>query len=346
MGVLEVYFPNEYVGSLVVLLIVFIAVRLFIFIVSKILPKLAAKTKTDIDDKILAKVSRPITWIAMIVGLRFVIGQVGLGETYAATVDGIFATLIIVFASFLIYHILDSIIVIGFSEFGKKAKLSIDLSLIQFFESMIKILVIVGTFLAILSTWGIEIGPLLAGLGVAGIAIAFALQPTLSNIFGGISMLLDKSVRVGDLIKLEDGTSGRIQKVNLRSTKLITFDNELIIVPNSKLSESNIQNIALPEPKTRVVVPFGVAYGSDIAKVKRIVLKELSKIKHKVDEPEPSVKFLEMADSSLNFKAYFYVDSYENKLSSLDEANTLIYNVLNKTGIEIPFPQVDVNLKK
>ena len=177
-------------------------------------------------------------------------------------------------------------------------------------------------------------------------AIAFAMQESLSNIFGGISIILDKSIRIGDLITLDDKTTGKILKIGLRSTRIKTFDNEAIIIPNSKLANGNIHNIAQPEPKLRVVIPFGVAYGSDINKVKRLVLLEIKKVKHFVDDPEPSVKFLEMADSSLNFKAFFFVDSFENRFGAIDEANTRIYNALNKAKIEIPFPQVDVHLKK
>ena len=200
----------------------------------------------------------------------------------------------------------------------------------------------------LLSVWGIEILPLLGALGVAGIAIALALQPVLANIFSGASMILDKTISKGDLVYLDSQTRGKILKVGMRSTKLITFDNELVIVPNTKLAESIIQNVALPEPKTRVVVPFGVAYGSDVTKVKKIVLKEIISMKDILldGDHDPVVRFLEMADSSLNFKAYFYVPSFENRANALDEANTKIYNALNKAKIEIPFPQMDIHLKK
>ena len=198
----------------------------------------------------------------------------------------------------------------------------------------------------ILDIWGVEIGPFLAGLGIAGIAIALALQPILSNIFSGISVILDKSVRVNDLIYLGTDAKGKILKVGLRSTKIRTFDNELIIVPNNKLADSMIQNVALPDPKTRATVPFGVAYGSDVDKVKKIVLKELKTISDLDESEDITIRFVEMGDSSLNFKAYFYVDSFDNKWKAIDEANTKIYNALNKNGISIPFPQMDVHLKK
>ena len=145
---------------------------------------------------------------------------------------------------------------------------------------------------------------------------------------------------------MENNVKGKIEKIGLRSTKIRTFDNEWIIIPNTKLAESQIQNVALPEPKSRVVIPFGVAYGTNIEKVKKIVMKEIKSIKNAVDNPEPSIRFDEMGNSSLNFKAYFHVSSFEHRWESIDEANTKIYNALNKAGIEIPFPQMDVHLKK
>jgi len=342
----EQYITNPYLRALAVFLIVFLVIRLLIFVLAKILPIFTAKTKTDLDDEILKRTSTPLTFIALLAGIRFAIGEINLNESLSETVEGIILTLIIISAAALVYYIIDSLVTLGYRDFGTKVGERINKSLLQFFHSMLKMVVIITTFLVILAAWGVQIGPLLAGIGVAGIAIAFALQSTLSNVFGGISMLLDRSINVGDLINLSDGTSGKILRINLRSTKIKTFDNELVIVPNSKLADSNIKNIALPEPATRVVVPFSVAYGSDVAKIKKIVLKEVKKIPHMENEPEPVVRFLEMGESSLNFKAYFYVDSYDNRASSKDEANTRIYNALNKAKIEIPFPQMDVNLKK
>jgi len=342
----EEYISNPYLRALAIFAAVFLVIKILIFILVKVIPIFTRKTKTTLDDEILKRSSRPLTVIAALAGIRFALGEIRLEETIEATIEGVVLTLIIVAASFLVYYILDAIIVIGFTDFGKKTKVKVNESLLLFFHSILKIVLIVVSFLVILASWGIEIGPLLAGIGVAGIAIAFALQSTLANVFGGISMLLDKSIQVGEVIKLDDGTSGKVSKINLRSTKILTFDNELVIVPNGKLSESNIQNIALPNPKARVVIPFGVAYGSNIDKVKKIVLKEVKKVGHYISDPEPSVKFLEMADSALNFKAFFHVDSYENRYGALDEANTLIYNALNKAKIEIPFPQMDVHVKK
>jgi MscS family membrane protein len=343
---LEEYVANSYLRAGIIFLVVFISIQLLIFILSRVIPIFTRKTKTNLDDEILKRVSMPLTLLAILTGTRFAVREISLTESLSGTIEGVILTLIVILGSILVYHILDVLIVIGYRDFGERVQGKINESLLQFFHSLLKIIMIIVAFLVILASWGIKIGPLLTGLGVAGIAIAFALQSTLSNIFGGISMLLDRSINVGDLVDLDDGTRGHILKINLRSTKIKTLNNKLVIVPNGKLSESNIKNIALPEPATRVVVSFGVAYGSDIDKVKKLVLKEILKVKNIMKDKEPIVRFMKMADSSLNFKAYFYIDSFDKVPTAIDEANTRIYNALNKAKVEIPFPQMDVNLKK
>lgn len=343
---LEQYIGNMYLRAGVVFLVVFVVLRVLMFTLSRVLPSLTRKTKTKLDDVIVKKVSMPLTFLAFLAGVRFAIGELNLEETLNETLEGIIITFMIVFGSVLIYYVVDALVTVGYRDFGHKVKGKVNESLLQFFHSLLVIVVILGAFLTILASWGVEIGPLLAGLGVAGIAVAFALQSTLANIFGGISMLLDRSISVGDMVNLDDGTAGYVLKVNLRSTKIRTFDDELVIVPNGKLSESNIKNLALPSPVTRVVVPFSVAYGSNVDRVKKIVLKEIDRIDYVDKEKDVRVRFIAMADSSLNFKAYFYVDTFDNLLNAKDEANTHIYNALNKAGIAIPFPQMDVYIKR
>lgn len=342
----EEYIGNEYLRAGAIFIGVFLVVRILLFVLTRIIPVFTAKTKTDLDDVLLKKISMPLTVLAVLVGFRIALGEFNIVEGVFVTIDGIFMTLIILAASVIVYYVVDAVVTIGYRDFGKKIKGKVNESLLQFFHSLLKIIVMVGAFLVVLASWGIEIGPLLAGLGVAGIAIAFALQSTLANVFGGISMLLDRSINVGDVVELDDGTRGHIDKINLRSTKIRTFNNKLMIVPNGKLSESNIKNVALPGPETRVVVDFGVAYGSDVSKVKKIVAKELTKIKGYFKDKGVVVRMMKMADSALEFKAYFYMENFEDILTATDEANCRIYDALNKAKITIPFPQMDVHLKK
>lgn len=341
---------NSYVLAFLLFFVLFLVFRVGFFLLEKILLNLTLKTKTDLDDIILKKSSLPVNILMLFLSLRITLNQLdfNVADSIILVVNRLILSVIVLTVGYFLYMISDLLIGRAFRKFARKTESKLDDSLLSLVHSVLKIALIVVIALYLLGVWGVEILPLLGALGVAGIAIALALQPVLSNIFSGASMILDKSIEKGDLVYLDAQTKGKILKVGMRSTRMLTFDNELVIVPNTKLAESIIQNVALPEPKTRVVVPFGVAYGSDVTKVKKIVLKEIISMKDILldGDHDPVVRFLEMADSSLNFKAYFYVPSFENRASALDEANTRIYNILRKNKIEIPFPQMDVHLKK
>lgn len=343
---LEQYIQNDYLRSLMILFLVFAGLRIFVFIIEKVFVKFTARTKTDLDDLILDKSSKPITLLAFLIGFRIAIMELPLNENLNLIFSRIIFSFLILTLSWLFYSVAELLIFRGWKKFSLKTKSDLDDSLVNLIHGFLKTIWIIFTFIYVIDLWGIQIGPFLAGLGIGGIAVAFALQSSLSNIFGGISIILDKTVKIGDLIYLDDGTKGKIITIGLRSTKIKTFDNELIILPNSKLADSKVQNVTLPEPKSRVVIPFGISYGSNIDDVKKMVLEEIKKIKNISKEPKPIVKFLEMGDSALKLKTYFYVDSFEHRFDAIDEANTKIYNILNKNKIEIPFPQLDVHLRK
>jgi MscS family membrane protein len=344
--VFEEFVQNDFLRAFLILVVLLIFIRVGLFLLEKVVLRAVSKTKTDLDDIIVRKSSMPLTITAFLISLTLALGELSLSEDVLEIVERLILTAGVIVIGYLIYVLLDSVVVRAWQKFTEKTDTTLDDSLTPLIHSVLRIAAITIVTLYILDVWGVQIGPLLAGLGLAGLAVALALQPTLSNIFSGISMIFDKSVGVEDLVYLDANTSGKISKIGLRSTQIRTFNNELIIVPNSKLADSIIQNVALPEPKTRVVIPFSVAYGSDIGKVKNIVFKEIKTLKHVIKEPAPHIKFMEMADSSLNFNAYFYIDSFENRLESKDEANTKIYNALGKAEIEIPFPQRDVHMKK
>jgi MscS family membrane protein len=134
--------------------------------------------------------------------------------------------------------------------------------------------------------------------------------------------------------------------VGLRSTKIKTFDNELLVVPNGQIANAIIQNFKLPDLKYRVNVPFGVEYGTQVEKVEKIVLDVIKKMKLATKDPAPRVLFMEMADFSLNFSASFWIEDVSDRLTAKVEANKAIYNALNKAKIGIPFPTRTIYVKK
>lgn len=344
---INTYTNNSYLIAISYLIIWFLIIRLSLYVLQEIIFKIILKKKIDVTNPLISKTSRSITLIVFFIGIKIAVNKLPWSIYLINNLNLFLNTFLGILAVYLFYVIFDLSFTKVVRDVSKKTlKTNSNEGLLQLTKSALQVILVLVGIIYILGIWGIQIAPILAGIGVAGIAIAFALQSSLGNVFGGISIILDNSVKVGDLVNLSDGTAGIIEKIGIRSTRIKTFDNELIIVPNSKLADSNIKNIAQPEPKSRVVIPFHVAYGSDVEKVKKLVMKEILSIKDFVNEPAPLVRFLEFGESALKFKAYFFVSSYEQRFNAIDEINTKIYTVLRKNKIEIPYPKRDIYLKK
>lgn len=324
----------------------FILSKLALWIFEKIFSKFAKGTKTKIDDMIIRDTKKPISWLLFFFGIRFALLALTIPEKLFNILLKATDTALILIGALVVGNIINAIIENWGKKWAKKTKSTIDDQLVLLLEKATGVAVVIIAIVIVLGHWGIEVGPLIASLGIGGIAIAFALQSSLGNIFGGMSLVLDQNIKVGDAVWIDDITTGKIVDIGFRSTKIQSFNKETFIVPNGQLADSIFKNLAQPSEEIRVVIPFGVAYGTDIDVVKKLILKEIKAMKLTMKEPAPHIKFMTMADSSINFNAYFYIENYSNKLTASDEANTRIYNALNKAKIEIPFPQMDVNLKK
>ena len=336
------YLGNQYVVSLLIIIAAAILAKLLIFIFKNYLEKFAANTETELDDMILDKVKKPFFYLILAQGLKLALFNLNVNITITQIVNTLMALVFV----FILARGVEVVIEVWGKTFAKKTKTQLDEVLLPLFHKFSKIIFFVIAVMWGLRIWGIDIAPYLAGLGIGGLVIGLALQDSLKNILGGISLILDETFKVGEKIKLESGEVGEIVDIGLRSTKMRTYDNELINVPNGYLANTTIQNFTKPSPKIRVVVPFGVEYGSDVAKVKKLVLTEAKKIKDILDKPEVGVQFYEMADSSLNFKLMFWVKDWRDAHAKKLEATEMIYNLLNKHKIGIPFPTQTVYLEK
>ena len=336
---------NKYIHSLIILGIFYVISQIFVLISQKIFLKLTKKTKTDIDDLIVAKTSRPISLILLLIGIRLAVIPHKIRADMLGIIEHVIISLIIAVVTYIAIVVFNIIISNWGSKFASKTESKIDDEIVNLLQKFARITISFIGLIFILDAWGVKVGPLLASLGIAGLAVAFALQNTLGNIFGGISLIIDKSITVDDFIKLDDSTQGFVTDIGLRSTKIKSTDGDLIILPNGKLADSKIYNYHKPLPTTRVTVEFGVKYGSDVEKVKKIVLNEIKSLKLALSEPEPKVVFDELGDFALRYKGFFWISSIEKKIDAREAALTGIYNALEKNKIGIPFPTRTVYLK-
>jgi len=201
--------------------------------------------------------------------------------------------------------------------------------------------------MVILHTLGISIAPVLATLGVGGLAVALALQDTLSNVFAGFYITISRQLRIGDYVKLDTGEEGFIIDITWRSTKIRALANNIILIPNEKLTKAIATNYYLPDKELAVRVPVGVHYSSDLEKVERVtieVAKEVMKeVPGGIPNFEPAVRFHTFADSSINFNVIMRASEFTDQYIITHEFIKRLHKRYAKEGITIPYPIRAIN---
>jgi len=337
---------NKYVHAVITFVAFYFIAKIVVLVSERYLLKLSEKTKTKVDDLLIKKTNRPISFLLLLIGIKLALVPLQLKEEVSHLVNGLISSIVVILIVFVVIYIFDTLIEFWVKGWATRTKSRVDVNLLGLFHRFSRIVIMLLGLLFILQVWGIQIGPLLASLGIAGIAIAFALQNTLGNIFGGISLIIDKTVKKGDIVKLDSGESGMVYDVGIRSTKIKTWDNELITIPNGKLADSKVHNVSQPDPSIRINIELGVEYGSNPEKVKKLIIDTVKKIKDVMKDPGPVVWFLEMGDFALKFRLMFWVDDLSKKWPTHQEAMTNIYKALNKAKIGIPFPTRTLYMKK
>ncbi len=217
-------------------------------------------------------------------------------------------------------------------------------------EAMVTITGYAGLAVALLvalGVAGVSFGNLAIIAGALSVGIGFGLQNIVNNFVSGLILLFERPIKTGDWIVVGN-TEGYVRRISIRSTQIQTFDRADVIVPNSELISSQVTNWMLYDPRGRVRLPIGVAYGSDTRKVKDILLQLATDHPAVVTDgssPEPLVLFLGFGDSSLNFELRFFVTNIDLRLTVMSDLNFALDEAFRKQGIEIPFPQRDLHVR-
>jgi len=217
-------------------------------------------------------------------------------------------------------------------------------------QNLVTIIILIVGILWLLSNLGVSITPMLTALGVGSLAVALALQDTMSNFFAGLYILASRQFRPGDFIKLDSGAEGYVVDIGWRATRIQELRNNMIVVPNAKLAQTQITNYHYPEKEMSASVQVGVAYGSNLEKVERVTIDVAKKVLKTtpggVADFEPTVRFHTFGDSSVNFSVSLRVKEHNDKFLVIHEFIKRLHERYQKEGIDIPFPQRTVRLTR
>jgi len=311
-------------------------------IMSRIFFRLVRKTRMRLDDAIIKAVHRPIWLTVLFMGVIFGIRWMAPAGQFTAAGVALLTSLIAILWALALNRITLRIVHDWITYWRSKKRQGTEI--VRLGGNIVRMVLLVGTIFLLLSIWEINITPLLASAGLVGVAVALAAKETLANFFGGVSIMLDQPYKVGDYIVLDSGERGEVVEIGMRSTRILTRDDILISIPNAIITNTKIVNESAPEPRFRVRIKVGVAYGSDIDQVEEVLLSLARENPQVAPQPEPRVRFRQFGDSSLDFELLCWANRPQDKGLLTHELNRSIYKAFEAQGITIPFPQRDVHM--
>lgn len=301
------------------------------------------RTKTQLDDIIFKIIRTPILILLILYGLVSSVEVLDVHRDILRIIDQIYFIVILLVALWLAFRLFKDILIYYGRIYSERTKTEIDDVLIPVADKVGAVIIVVAGMAILLGYLGVDLTMLAVGSIVISMVIAFALQDTLSNFFSGIYLLTDRPFKVGDLIKLESGEVCRIEHIGMRATRVYnTFEHTMIVVPNNMLANDKIVNYTEPDTQFRITAKIGVAYGTDVEKVTRILYEIAAKhpkILKKPDKYKPTVRFREFGDSSLNFELWVWIDNVFDRFDVMTNINMEIDRRFKEENITIPFPQ-------
>jgi len=314
-------------------------------IISAVILRLTRRTQTRVDDQLIARLHRPIFVTVAMMGLVIASKRLGLGEELQSTTVAIVRSILVVI--WLVFAIRVSRLLIGTMRRQERRFDFVQHSTEPLLTNAIAVLLFLTGAYAILLVWQIDVTALVASAGIVGLALSFAAQDTLANLFAGIAILTDRPYKIGDFIILDSGERGQVTQIGLRSTRLLTREDVEISIPNGVMGAAKIVNEAGgPANQFRINAAVGVAYGSDIEAVMGVLVGIAHDHPKILENPEPRARFRAFGNSSLDFDLLCWITNPADRGLVVHELNCEIYRQFAATGIQIPFPQRDVHIKQ
>jgi len=330
---------TNYIIAVIIVVASVIMAKLVYYVLRAFVLKITKKTKTSLDDKILKALEKPMFYAIILTGIYIGLKCVSIISSYESLIHTIFGLIGIGIGLWAVVGVINTFV----AWYLEKQRLTrVQKTVFLSIRNIIDIIIYIIAFLFILHLFNIELTPILASLGIGGLAVALALQSTLSNYFAGLYMATDGSIKIGDYIELENGLKGYVEKIGWRSTKMRTLPNNLVIIPNSKLAESIITNYYDPTEEMSVVIPCGVAYDSDLEKVEKVTKdvakKVLKNTEGGVKDFEPFIRYNKFGDSNIEFSIILRVKNFVSKYIITHEFIKELMKAYNKNKIEISWP--------
>lgn len=339
----ELIGPNIYLQAAIIATAFIVVGKIADWIISGIIGRIANRSTNNFDDQLVGLVHRPVFLSFVLLGLALATRRLGMSDAPLFITIGILKTI----AIFVWYGTLNNLLALIVRSISRSPNHKVlQPGMLTLMHNVMKVVLVALTIYFLFLAWNVDVTAWLASAGIVGLALSFAAKDTLSNLFAGVSIIMDAPYKTGDFIVLDSGERGVVTEIGLRSTRILTRDDVEITVPNGIIGNGKIINEAGgPSESHRLRIAVGVAYGTDIDTVIETLQQVASENPDIVDDPAPRVRFRRFGDSSLDFELLGWIAQPVNRGRVMHEINCAVYKAFQDSGIEIPFPQRDLHVR-
>ena len=336
---------NPWLQAAVIITLSLLLAWIFDRVITATLRRLAKRTPFAFDDYVIEYLHGPVQTSVVLLGLALAANLLELPETYDFVVFSALLSIAYIVWMLFLMRLLRAIVAFLARDDNKISLLHTQT--LPLFDNLVIIVIAVIAIYMVFSAWGVDMTAWLASAGIVGIAVGFAAKDTLANLFSGVFILADAPYKIGDYVVLDSGERGEVTHIGIRSTRIRTRDDVEVTVPNAIMGNTMIINESGgPYEKYRIRVKIGVAYGSDIDQVERILMEIAASNPLVCEEPEARVRFRAFGASSLDYELLCWVDQPAQRGLATHELLGAIYKRLNAENIEIPFSKHDLYIKE
>ena len=327
-----------------ILILSFVVVKMLYWIFSNVIRRLTSKTKTNLDDVLIDKLEKPLTYLVLILGYWISIHYLMFKEEVELVLENVAYFLLVIDVTAILSRIVDALITEIIMPISEKSDSSFDNQLIPVIQKGVRSIIWILGIIIGLDNIGFDITAMIAGLGIGGLALALADQDSVKNIFAGIMIFLDKPFRIKDRIQV-DGFDGIVEDVGLRSTRLRTLEGRIVTIPNSRFTDNSVTNVT-SQPTLKVKLNLGLTYDTDEVQMQKAIdiLEDIVKNQEAITD-DYAAGFNGFGDFSLNILFIYYVKPDSHWLDTQTLVNKEILRRFNKEGLEFAFPTQTI-LKK
>ena len=324
---------GDYVLFLLAIVVFFLAGRLVVFIFKHHMRTLARKTRNKFDDIIVEVLSKPLKWLFLLGGFYIGFRFLKLGAGAFAIIDTVISSVVLLFLAWIAWRFVDSVIKFYLVPFTRRTRTELDDQLVSLIRNVARAAIIVVVVTMILSELGYDVNALVAGLGISGLAFAFASKETIADMFGGISIYTSRPFVVGDFIKAA-GIEGEVSEIGLTHTRILTDKKHLVTIPNRKLAGSAIENISkAPAKRIELLIGLNNATLETLTNAMRLLSDIINA--HKGCEKEHTIILQSISGTSINLALHYWIKDRKNCLRISHEILTEIKRRFDAEKIEL-----------